>query len=170
MLLSWDQTHKGQQMWNLSWTGSRFNQEIRHLFMWRYPWLCLKASAEASDQFRLHQKASWEPTTDIFPLGELSLFSTRCLPSQHVYSLSLGLLLFNYSSHLADGDSVRFHQHLGSFSCPCFASLQRQTAASDLKITCWFSIQTPEWNRIWNQNTCPNSFLSHLVMEALWLE
>lgn len=72
-------------------------------------------------------KMSWKLNTDIFPLGELSLFTARCLPSQRVYSLSLGLLLFNYSFHLADGDSVRFHQHLGSFSCPCFALHQRQT-------------------------------------------
>ena len=97
-------------------------------------------------------------TTDIFPLGELCLFTTRCLQSQHVYSLSLGLLLFNYSSHLADGDSVCFHQRLGSFSCPCFASLQRQTAASDLKTTRWFSIHTAEWSRIWNLKLSPNTF------------
>lgn len=55
---------------------------------------------------------SWKLDTDIFPLGELSLFTARCLPSQRVYSL----LLFNYSFHLADGDGVRLHQHLGSFS------------------------------------------------------
>lgn len=64
--------------------------------------------------------------------------------------MSLGPLLFNYSSHLADGDSVRFHQHLASFSCPCIASLQ--TAASDPKITCWFLINTAERNRVKNLN------------------
>lgn len=51
-------------------------------------------------------------TTDNIPLGELSVFTACRLPPQHVYTLPLGLLLFNDSSHLADGDSVRFHQQL----------------------------------------------------------
>ncbi len=39
-----------------------------------------KASFEASVQFRL-QKTSWGLDTDILPWGELSLFTTHCLPS-----------------------------------------------------------------------------------------
>lgn len=46
--------------------------------------------------------------------------TTRCLPSHHVYSVSLGPSLFIYSSHFADGDWERFHQDLGPFFTPLF--------------------------------------------------